>query len=101
MNGTVMLATDMTEFRLIANGNNILRDDTLLSQQIRQRNYLEGDIAYGTYWYLHRSKPIETALYGNIQAGLTPAVVNANALFELGYESFYTKGSALPGISQN
>jgi hypothetical protein len=95
-----MLSTDIQRFRLIANGNNILRDDTLISQQIRQRNYLEGDIAFGTYWYLHRSKPIETALYGNVQAGITPTVVNAGALIEFGWESFYTKGSALPGISQ-
>lgn len=101
MDGTAMLANDIVEFRLIANGNNILRDDTLLSQQIRQRNYLTGDIAPGTYWYLHRTKPIETALFGNIQAGITPGTVNANALIELGYESFYTKGSALPGLSQN
>lgn len=95
-----MLATDITRFRLIANGNNILRDDTLFSQQIRQRNYLEGDIAFGTYFYLHRSKPVETALFGNVQAGITPNLVNANAVIEFGYESFYTKGSALPGISQ-
>jgi hypothetical protein len=95
-----MLANDIAKFRLIANGNNILRDDTLFSQQIRQRNYLEGDIAFGTYFYLHRSKPVETALFGNVQAGITPITVNAGALFEFGYESFYTKGSALPGISQ-
>lgn len=101
MNGAVMLSTDISQFRLIANGNNILRDDNIYSQQIRQRNYLEGDIAFGTYFMLHRSKPIETALYGNIQLGVTPSVVNANALIELGFESFYTKGSALPGLTQN
>ncbi len=95
-----MLATDITKFRLIANGNNILREDTLYSQQVRQRNYLEGDIAYATYFYLHRSKPVETALFGNVQAGITPSVVNAGALIEFGWESFYVKGSALPGIQQ-
>jgi hypothetical protein len=101
MNGTSMGAADLVKLRLIANGNNILRDDTLFSKQIAQRNYLEGDIAFGTYFNLHRAKPIETALFGNIQWGITPSVVNANALLEVGYESFYTKGSALPGISQN
>lgn len=101
LNGTAMLATDLTQIRLIANGNNILRDDTQVSQLIRQRNYLEGDIAFGTYFLLHRSKPIETALYGNIQAGITPNTVNANALIEIGFESFYVKGSALPGITQS
>lgn len=100
LNGTAMNATDITEFDLIANGNNFLRQDTLLSQQIRQRNFIGGDIAPGTYWYLHRTKPIETALFGNIQAAITPNLVNANALIEFGFESFYTKGSALPGLSQ-
>jgi hypothetical protein len=101
MNGSVMLATDIGQFRLIANGNNILRDDNQLTQIIRQRNYLEGDIAFGTYFFLHRSKPIETALYGNIQAGITPTTVNSNAQIEFGFESFYVKGSALPGITQS
>lgn len=100
LNGGSMFSNDITQFRLIANGNNILRDDTQFSQQIRQRNYLRGDIAPGTYWYLHRSKPIETALFGNIQAGITPNTVNAGAILEIGFESFYTKGSALPGITQ-
>ena len=98
---TNMLATDLSELDLIANGNNYLRQDSQLSQQIRQRNYLSGDIAPGTYFYLHRTKPIETALFGNIQASIIPSTVNAGALWEYGYESFYTKGSALPGISQN
>lgn len=101
MNGTAMLGTDLTELDLIANGNNFLRQDTQLSQQIRQRNFIGGDIAFGTYWFLHRTKPIETALFGNIQASITPNLVNASALFEFGFESFYTKGSALPGLSQN
>lgn len=100
LNGTVMLATDLSELDLVANGNNYLRQDTLVSQQIRQRNFLTGDIAPGVYWFLHRTKPIETALFGNIQAYLTPTLVNANAAIEFGYESFYTKGSALPGLSQ-
>lgn len=97
----VMIATDINGFRLIANGNNILRDDSLISQQIRQRNYLQGDIAPATYFVLHRSKPVETALFGNVQLGVVPNTANAGALIEWAFESFYTKGSALPGVSQN
>ena len=95
-----MLATDITQFRIIANGNNILRDNSLVSQQIAQRNYLGGDIAYGTYFNLHRAKPIETALFGNIQMGITPSAVASGQTVEFGFESFYTKGSALPGMNQ-
>lgn len=98
--GGTYLANDISSFQLIANGNNILRDDSLLSQQIRQRNYLEGDLAPGIYWFLHRAKPIESALFGNVQAALTPTAVGAASFVEIGFESFFTKGSALPGISQ-
>ena len=102
MNGTQQNGgTDISLFSLIANGNNILRQDTSFSQLVRQRNYLEGDIAYGQYFFLYRSKPMETALFGNVQIGIVPSVVNTNALIEIGFESFYTKGSALPGMVQN
>lgn len=95
-----MDATSISKFRVIANGNNVLRDATLLLQQIEQRMYLEGDILLGTYWQLHRTKPIETALFGNFQWGITPTVVGANPYLEQMTESFYTKGSALPGFNQ-
>lgn len=95
-----MLATDLNLLRIIANGNNVLQEFNQITQQIRQRNYLEGDIVFAAYWFLHRSKPIETALFGNVQLGLTPNTVNASAYVEFGFESFYTKGSALPGINQ-
>lgn len=96
----VMDATSISKLRVIANGNNVLRDATLFLQQIEQRMYLEGDILLGTYWQLHRTKPIETALFGNFQWGITPTVVGANPYLELMTESFYTKGSALPGFNQ-
>ena len=44
---------------------------------------------------------METALFGNVQIGIVPSVVNTNALIEIGFESFYTKGSAIPGMVQN
>lgn len=100
VDGNAMLANDLTQFRLIANGNNVLRDDTLYSQQVRQRNLLDADIGPGIYWFLHRNKPIETALFGNVQAGITPSVVAAGSYVEVMFESFYTKGSALPGMNQ-
>jgi hypothetical protein len=59
------------------------------------------DTRPGSYFEAHRQKPIETALYGNIQLGITPsAVFGGNTAFEIGFESFYTKGSTLPGLSQ-
>jgi hypothetical protein len=94
--------TDITRFRLIANGNNVLKEynarDKLFEQRIAM---LDGtDIRPGTYFELHRQKPIETALFGNVQYGITPLLATATTNFEVAFESFYTKGSALPGLSQ-
>lgn len=94
------LSSNISAMRLIANGNNILMDNTGLSQLFYQRLTLETDLLVGMYWRLHREHPIETALFGNVQMGITPSVVGATPYFELAFESFYTKGQALPGIGQ-
>lgn len=89
-------------FQLIANGNNILIDNTELSQLLYQRQYMydDSDTVPGAYWRLSRDKPIETALFGNVQMGVTPNTVGATPYIEIGFESFYTKGQALPGLNQ-
>lgn len=89
-------------FRLIANGNNILREHTELSQLFYQRTYMNDDVdtVPGAYFFSHREKPIETALFGNVQMGITPNTVGATPYIEYGVESFYTKGQALPGLNQ-
>jgi len=92
----------INQFRIIANGNNILVDHSELSQLFYQRCYMwdDEDTYPGAYFRDHRAKPIETALFGNVQMGITPNTVGANPYIEVGYESFYTKGQALPGLSQ-
>lgn len=99
--GGAVLGTNLTQMRLIANGNNILIDHENLTQLLYQRNLINGDTVAGTYFRLHRDKPIETALFGNVQLGMTPATVSGgNQYMEIAFESFYTKGQALPGLSQ-
>lgn len=95
-----VLAVTVTGLRIIANGNNILVDHTYNSQLFYQRNYLNGDIAQGVFFRLHREKPVETQLLGNMQIGFTPSAVGATPYLELGFESFYTRGAGLPGIGQ-
>lgn len=91
----------INQFRLIANGNNILVDHTNASQLFYQRKMLQmADLPNGCYFRSHKEKPIETALLGNVQMGITPNTVGATPYLELGFESFYTKGAALPGIGQ-
>jgi hypothetical protein len=95
------MSNAISSVRMIANGNNILIDNTSLSQLFYQRLLLETDLVAGVYWRLHREHPVETALFGNVQMGITPnTAVTGTAYIEVGYESFYTKGAALPGIGQ-
>lgn len=95
--------TDISKIRLIANGNNVLREYGPRDKLFEQRIYmLDGsDLRKGVLYELHREKPIETALFGNIQLGITPLLATGTCNFEQGVESFYTKGSTLPGLSQS
>lgn len=105
-NGVMNAApTDVAGLRLIANGNNVFREYGPNDKLFEQRVYmLDGsDLRAGTYFEEHRQRPIETALYGNVQLGFKPLAVNgtpSNTNLEIGFESFYTKGSTLPGLSQ-
>jgi hypothetical protein len=95
--------TDLSRLRLIANGNNVLREYAPTEKLFEQRQYMNenADLKVGTYFEMHRSKPIETSLYGNVQYGITPATMGGgNSYIEVAFESFYTKGSTLPGMSQ-
>lgn len=94
------LSNNVSQFRLIANGNNVLKEYTGRLKQFEQRKFLGGDIASGVFFELSREKPIETALYGNVQLGITPSSITDSPYMELAWESFYTKGAALPGIGQ-
>lgn len=102
VNNNAMADTDLTSMRVIANGNNVLREYSRVDKIHEQRLFLNGDLKEGAWWELSRDKPIETALYGNVQIGFTPAAYTGGAgtYLEIGFESFYTKGAALPGLTQ-
>jgi hypothetical protein len=94
-------ATDnLSRIKLIANGNNVLQEGSNAEQVFDQRLWINGDIVPGVYFKTFRERPIETALFGNVQLGVTPAVVGTGANVEVAWESFYTKGQALPGMNQ-
>lgn len=96
--------TDINVFKLVANGNNVLREYQATDKLFDQRRWLlaDGDLRAGTYFEMHRTKPIETAMYGNVQYLIQPSSVSgSNTNFETCFESFYTKGASLPGMSQS
>jgi len=104
-NGVMNAATtDISQFRLIANGNNVQREYRPRDKLFDQRLFMAGhaDTRVGTYFELHRTQPIDTALYGNFQYEITPSSVSGtNTHMDTTFESFYTKGSLLPGFSQS
>ena len=96
-----MLASHTTRLRTIVNGNNVMEEWGVNPKILEQRRYTAGDLGAGVYFNNHRMKPIETALFGNVVTGFTPAVVGTGPNVEVAYESFYTLGSVLPGINQS
>lgn len=99
MNNGVM-SDAISNFRLIANGNAILQEHSLDSMQMLQRMHVNSDLPKGSFFMLHRSRPIETVIYGNVQLGATfSAAPTGNYYVEQLIESFYTKGSTLPGLT--
>lgn len=86
--GTLNQGTDITTITLTsANLTNILDlEPTLPALEARLR--LQDDFPIGMYYFDHRRKPISTVQYGNMQLNFQPNVVNANATFLVGYESF-------------
>jgi len=90
---------NVAKIRFIANGNNVITEDTELSALFRQRMYCNSDTVAGAMFSTFRERPIETSLYGNVQVGFTPAVVSGgNQYVELLWEDFYVSGAALPGV---
>jgi hypothetical protein len=101
--GGAMAQGNISKLRTLANGNNTMVEATELAWLFEQRTWMwsDGDTVPGVYWKTHREKPIETALYGNVQMGLTVNTASGgNQYVEQAFESFYTKGIALPGLIQ-
>jgi hypothetical protein len=94
----------MSLIRLYVNGNNILTENTMAAQLMEQRTsmWADGDLRASTYFLDHRTKPVETAVFGNVQAGFSPSAYTAagTTYMGIGFESMYTKGSVLPGLQQ-
>jgi hypothetical protein len=107
MNNGLMqpMIAGITNIRVLANGNNTIKEYTATDKLFDMREMAmveQADLKAGAWFELHRAKPIETALFGNIQMGVTPLLYTAspNTNLEIAFESFYTKGSTLPGMVQ-
>jgi hypothetical protein len=93
--------TDITALTLIANGNTDMREEDPLFNRMEIRNRLGGDWPPGFYWNNHRSNPIQTNIYSQVQERLDFAagVSGASSYVAYGFESTYMLNTPLPGIA--
>ena len=86
--GTLNTGSDINYFAIqSANYTNIIKHDPNLSAYL-SRQMLFDDWPKGVYYWSHRSKPISTIQYGNMQLLVNPSLVTSSAsIFLVGYES--------------
>jgi hypothetical protein len=99
-NNAPMGETQIASVDMFLNSANVLRQDSFASLRRRMRNTARGDAASGTIHQDHRSYPISTYLYGNVQIYFTFATITGGNTYALSaFESTYAAGSPLPGIT--
>ena len=98
--GGNQVAGNISQFRLVVNGNQYLQTWGERALVMATREGVGVDLPPGCYYFSTRHKPIDTILYGNVQLGVTPNAVPANSLIAPLFESFYAVGSPLTGMSQ-
>lgn len=102
-NGTLNVGSDITYIALqSANYTNIWKFDPNLSSLL-SRLIIQDDMPKGTYYFDHRTKPIATNQYGNMQLVVNPNTLSAaSASFLVGYEALalinmVSQAGSLPG----
>lgn len=85
--GVLNTGSDVNYFALqSANYTNIWKLDPFTAT-LKARLVLGADPPAGTYYFDHRTKPINTIQYGNMQLIINPAAVTAGASFLVGFEA--------------
>ena len=86
-NGVLNTGGDVNYFALqSANYTNIWKLDPFTAA-LKARLILQADTPKGTYYFDHRTKPINTVQYGNMQLIVNPSAVTAGAAFFVGFEA--------------
>lgn len=95
-----MGTTQINSIELLANSSQILSQDSYASKRRFMYGELGGNIGDGTILMNHRSFPISTAIYGNVQMQLKfGTITGGNTYIQSQFESIYASGTPLPGIS--
>jgi len=103
LNNGAYTQTDLSRIQVVVNSTNVIHDNTVDAQFNEQRRWARSDLGKAA-WFLPtlRAVPIQTAQIGNTQVWITPSAYtsSANTWIERTFESFYSKGSTLPGVNQ-
>jgi hypothetical protein len=94
-NGVLNPGTDVTSIAIqSANFTNLLNVDPYILN-LFTRNKINDDLWNGTYYLDHRSKPINTLQYGNMQILFTPSAVGSasGSILYVAYESLALQGA--------
>ena len=100
---TVVNNKDLTwdncdEWRILVNSNYTMRKYKLDDYIVSFRHMVQYDPTKGVYYVDFRSKPVETAIYGQVQLGMSMQGTFNSPYIEVLFESFYTRGVTLQGF---
>lgn len=96
--GTFNSGSDVNYWALQAANNTQLMRVSADIAALEARQVFMADPPPGVYYFDHRSKPIDTLSYGNMELVLNASTVNANAQLIVGYEAFQTpQATAIAG----
>lgn len=99
--GVAMQSTQLNSLQLLVNSSQILREDTYISKKRFMVDLALGEVGLPCIYNDHRSSPISTAIFGNVQFALNFGTVTTGAgtFIQSQFESLYASGTPLPGIS--
>lgn len=95
------MSNAFSRIRLVANGNQDVNVDDVVSAQMRMREWLNGDTVNGLFFWEWRDNPLQTWQAGTMQLGFTPNASLTTPYIETTFESFYGSGAVLPGTFTN
>lgn len=103
-NGTRNTGSDIAAWKLqVANYTNILNVDPYV-QELGTRNLIGDDFIPGMYYFDHRTQPINTNQWGNMELVINPSTAAASSTVLLGYEMLalaqqVVQAGSLPGTA--
>lgn len=101
--GTLNPGTDITYFKLQSANQTVEWQRNVALQSYLTRNHLGDDMPAGVYLFDFSEDPIITAAEGNTVLAINPSLVNANAVFQVGWEDLATSTvlASAPSLAGN